>query len=263
MSKKLIRIDNQSTPPVLTGFIYGHSKVGKTTLVGSTAEVEEMCPAVMIDCGTSSVSIQGEDRYEGLEVLRVMEFDGISEAHTWLSPGPKGGNALEEYGFKTIILDELDQLHYKALAKVMKRNVTVGDHFGKGRADVNDVQIQDFGEARSMVLNVVEGFLKFNTNLLVTSLVRIAEDALDKNKEYRMPSLAGQLRDDVPARMALYIYMDVQPATQNSEERRVAYFSTTRKFKAGVWGPARADRLGAEMDDPTMRKIYDAFVGKG
>ncbi len=243
--------------PPLTSFIYGHSKAGKTTLTASVVDVPEMMPAVMVDFGTSSASVQGEPKYRDLDVFRVLEFDGVSEVHTMLSSGPKGGNLLAEKGYRTIILDEGDKLHRQAITKVMRRNVRDGDRYGKSRVNMSDVQLQDFGEARDMVLAVYEAFLKFNVNLLVTSLVRIKEDELQNNREYRMPSLAGQLRDDIPSMMALYTYLDV-----NRDGERVAYFTPTYQFKAGVWGLARADRFGAEMKNPTMRKIYDAFVGK-
>jgi len=259
---RLITIDNMSVPPPLTAFIYGHSKVGKTILASTAAEVEEMCPVLMIDCGTSSASVQGEPRFSNMDVIRMLEFDAISEIYTWLSP--RGKNMLAEKGYRTIIIDEGDKLQRKALIKVMERNITVGDRHGKKRANLTDTWLEDFGEARDMTIGVYEQFMKFNTHFIATSLVRIKEDDIDF-REYRMPSMPGQLRDDIPSMMALYIYLDVAVPTREDADapaRRVAYFSGTRKFKAGVWGPARAERFGAEMVDPTMRKIFDAYVGE-
>lgn len=257
-------IEDTSAAPSLTAFIYGHSKAGKTVLAASSAMVDEMCPVLMLDCGTGGDSIRGEKGFEKVDVVRILDFDGISEAHTWLSPGPKGKDALVKRGYKTIIIDEVDKLHRKALIKVMERNLRGGDRHGKSRANMEDVWLEDFGEARGMVLGVFEHFLKFGTNLIGCSLVRIKEDDVD-GREYRMPSLAGQLRDDIPSLMAVYVYLDVLAPTRDQKDpigKRIAYFTQTRNFKAGVWGPSRADRFGAEMIDPTMRKIYDAFVGK-
>ncbi len=254
-------VSNTSAPPPFTGFIYGHSKAGKTILACSSAEVEEMSPVLLVDCGTSADSIRGEKRFESVEVARVLDFDGISEVHTWLSPGPRGKNALAERRYRTIIIDEVDKLHRKALTKIMERNMRSGDRHGKTRANMEDMWLEDFGEARGMVLGVFEHFLKFGTHLIGCSLVRIKEDDVD-GKEYRMPSLSGQLRDDIPSMMAVYIYLDVKTSSDDPEGKRIAYFSPTRRFKAGVWGPGRAARLGAEMVNPTMDRIYDAFVGK-
>lgn len=245
--------------PWLRFCFYGDSKVGKTMLAASAVDVPDMSPVLVISAGSSANTLRGEPRFKNVHIWRIDEFAGFNDIYDWLAPVDEGG-AGHYADYKTIVLDELDNMHLMRLREIMVEVIRDDPN-----RDPDVPSKREWGKARSAVLNVIDAFAKLPTHLIITTWAEHSTVELT-GQDRIMPSLPGKLAGEMSGRVDILAYMEVntprkRPGQQLTEEEqqgvRIVYFAPTKRFVTGVWGVSRAEKLGAEMINPTMQQIYE------
>ncbi len=235
--------------------IVGNSGSGKTVLAASACEVPELSPVLIADCGSSSDSILGEQRFSNVKVVRTQTPEQIQALYKHLAPVEWGGDGAVEH-YKTLVIDELDEQHTLFMRQTMERVVAEDS-----RRDIFVPSQREWGMAFNYTLQIVDWFRALPINLIFTFMPAIKEDSITAREQISI-GLPGQLSEKIAKRLSQIIYLEIKSTTQVSGNRqvqtniRVANFQPTAKFVAKTRGIERATRLGASMEDPTFAKIY-------
>lgn len=246
------------TSPWYKMIFYGKSKVGKTTLAASAVEVAEMRDVLVMSNGTGVNTLRGEPDFADVSILTVREWEQYTQIYEWLADG-----AVEKY--KTVIWDEADHSWLMRAREIMKEVVAE-----RPSQNENVLSPREYGIVRMEMLSVLDKFLTLPCHFIMTTWAEISPDPhTGINK--MMISTPGKLASELPGRVDCYVYMETQqprkkPGQVLTEEetrgQRIAYFAPTVKFEAGVWGRSKAVRLGTEMVEPTMSKIFAKLENK-
>lgn len=243
--------------PYLKCAIYGPSGSGKTTLAASAVEVADLSPVLFIDCGNSSDTLLGEPRFADVQIMRVVNLDDLQKIFVWLAPkewGIGGQGAVENY--RTVIIDEFDELHMFTMRMIM-------DELVKQKPERNRYlpSQQEWGIARSRMLEMIDWFRSLPCNFFVVCVPNIKENELTNREEVTL-GLPGKLANDLAKRLSLVLYLEMQTkrsgvgANAVTTTTRVAKFAPSPRHHTKVRGESRAARLGEEMDSPSMTEIF-------
>jgi len=150
--------------------------------------------------------------------------------------------------YRTVILDGLTEYHAMIMATVMKQS---------GRASNQMPQLQDYGAASVIMLNFLRDVRRqARTHFLTTAgQAMVADEA--SGVLHVSPDVVGKLSYRVPRYFHIVGHLTAELRASkggevSKEERRlqVQPFSHVR-------AKDRSSKLGAVLEDPTMRKIYD------
>jgi hypothetical protein len=246
--------------------LYGHSKVGKSFMAGDSQNIEGMSPAICISFGAGYTTFMNEPRFAGLRIVRPQNVEEISSFFNWLRPDwdgdHSGKNKLVEYGWRTIIIDDLDRMHELLLRERM-RTVIKAKEFREEDKPAQD----DWGVARAQTLKIVDWFLALPAHVIMTCWAEKSRDA-ESERDKLMPSLPGKLPNDLAGRFGIVSYMEFSlprqrklAAGESTEGVRLAHFYPSNAYIAGIWGESRTARLGNEMENPSMQEVYQRLQG--
>jgi len=254
-------INASEQQPFVRMGVVGPSGVGKTTLAASAAEEPEMSPVLVIDCGESSDTILGEQRFQNVQVIRVRSMEEMQSVFQWLAPSERfagGGDGYKD--FRTIVIDESDELHLSAMRPLMR------EAHEKKNQDLHVASEREWGKVRNMMLDVVDWFRTLPVHLIFTYVPYLKKDAITGAEKVTI-GLAGKLSDDLGKRFSLVVYLDIVEEAKlvggkrQVKQTRKLIFNATSRVLTKVRGESRAARFGDEMLDPTMSKVYKAYFG--
>ena len=259
----------EDAPKFIRMMVYGESGSGKTQFCATAVEVNNMCPVLLLDCGTSSDTIIAEPRFKNVQIARLTKWNDLQDYYEWLLPVDKGGQG-NPLKIKTVILDELNTIYRSLLEKVIAHKVKI-----KPRNTVYEIQLSDYGDARRMMHLMLDSYLQLNINLLVTALVH--EATTETGTKKYLPNLAGKLAEEVPGRFSSVGYLSVDIPTRLSKKNnpsteeeqitefgiRIMRFVETRKIMAKWRGETETKWLGSEFENPTLPRILNTINKKG
>lgn len=250
--------------PYYKFLFYSDSKVGKTHLAGTSQQVEGMAPVLACGFGNGLDTLIGEPDFVGLSTLKIRSLQEVNDIYNWLRPDwdndGTGGNAVQNY--RTVILDELDRMYDLLMRERMIEVVRE-----KPERNPDKPALDDYGVVRWQFLRIVDWFLALPAHIIMTAWVERNTDP-NTNRQMLTPSLPGKLASELPGRFGILSFMEYnlprrRPQTPNDDPNgvRLAHFSASSNFVAGVWGKSRSERLGTEMENPTMYRIYNLLEG--
>ncbi len=243
--------------PYIEMLIHGAARVGKTIFAATACEVPELSPVLYIDCGNSSDSILGDERFSSINVTVVRNLNDLENIYYYLAPEPEGEGHFQD--FKTIIVDELDFLHTKTMREIMHIA-----HEENSKQDEDVPSMREWGIGRTQILRVVDWFREIPIHLIL-----ISSTSYDEKQPYDfMPGLPGQLGKDLSYRISIITYFenktpprDPKDIKKKPEMQRIAHFEGSSKYLAGVRNINRAERFNGSLINPTMRDVYNAYYG--
>ncbi len=242
--------------PTLKMGVYGRSGAGKTQLAATACEVEELSPVCYLDCGSSSDTILGEKRFSSLkDVYRLRTLDDLTAMFNWLAPEEWGGEG-NINNYRTLVIDEFDELHTQTMRKVMEFAVKLNPN-----QDPYVPSPREWGIMRSKMLEIVDWIGVLPVNLIWLCTPNIKEDQYTLRDQLTL-GLPGKLSDDVSKRLSIIAYMEVitKRLRENGENvdktQRLLHFAPTGKYLTKVRGASRAERLGDNIENPTMSEIW-------
>lgn len=239
----------------VTGFIYGASGAGKTFMIRSAVENPDMYPVLVCSCDSGELTLKDLIDNEKLVVAQT-GLDDLSRILSFVS-GPKNT-------FKTIVIDNLTELHRRAL---MTRS-TMRVESGKA-ASIGELTMQDYGIARTQLLSVVSNYalnLK-GINVFFTALSHTVVDELSGAVSYE-PDLAGRLSGEVPGYCDVVGFLTVKTPSASDLRKAERAGKTLRSTRVLVTNQTRqvpiarnrGGKLGDEMVNPTLPKIRSLLL---
>lgn len=258
---------------VFNMMIYGEVGEGKTPLVGSVVDVEEMMPALLIDCDEGTLSIRDITELDTVHLpelavkltearraplreknpaaaakINVDEWGALEHVYNFL----RGG----EHQYKTVILDGGSDLE-----KFCENNILSNPN--EKRAD-RDAELAEIGDYRRIQERLKRTYTKFRDvrtrdgrrmNLLATAHEAKGQDPQTMKPSFQ-PMYIGKGKVLISSRFDIVARL----VTVEEGNRRVKYLVPS--LEGRTRGRDRSRALGDKMQDPSMRKIYDLIFAK-
>lgn len=236
--------------------VFGAPGCGKTWLCGTTIDVPEMCPVLLIDNDGGSRTVRGKDQFLGITIWRVYDFEAYNQIYTSIINSPDK--------FKTIIIDNLGALYNMVMDMEME---AVCSNDSSREPDVPSQR--EYMICRGIVRKLVKFFTdlgEYGINVIFTCHVEMDKSEMDKIKKIR-PALAGKLAFEIPGNVPIVGYMTGEAVRQTrslgSNNKEVSAPKIVRKIvfqpHNNIDAKDQSDSLGFEMTDPTMLQIAQAI----
>lgn len=240
-------VSSGDIPDRVTGFIYGPSGSGKTFMVRSAVEDPDMFPILVCSCDSGELTLRDLIDDDKLVVTQT-GLEELSNVFNYLHS--------RQNRFKTVVIDNLTELHRRALMARGDQRVAEG----KAKT-VGEFTMQDYGIARTQILAVVSNFALQLTgmNVFFTALSTTVTDELSGAVSYE-PDIAGRLSGEVPGYCDVvgYLTVDTPSAAEvRKAERegrtlpieRVLITNATRQVPIAR---NRGGKLGDKVQNPTL-----------
>jgi len=146
---------------LLNGLVVGPAGDGKTSLLATAADVEEMAPVLFLDIEGGTLSVAHRQDIWKERIKTVDQFESVF----W-----KLANGAKEYAeFKSVVVDSGTELASMGLEE------TVSDAFKKGgnRESRDDVQLQDYGKNTTRQRRLFRWFRDLDKHVLITALPQV------------------------------------------------------------------------------------------
>lgn len=222
--------------------LYGQPGIGKTWLAGTSIQHKDLSPVLLIDADGGSKTVRGKKRFEGIDIIRVYQFEAFNEIYAMLEKASK---------YKTVIIDNLGMVHSMAMdlemEKVCRDDPAREPHVPSRR---------EYGIVRAQIHKLVRFFTELGVNLVVTAHAELDKDEVTGLTRIR-PAIAGKLAYEIPGLVDVVGYLETERPEKGGGRRknddviRVARFQPYRRVDA----KDESDNLGVTMQDPTMPKI--------
>jgi len=219
--------------------VYGPPGGGKTRLCASAAQVEEMCPIVLLDIDRGTMSLR-KLPWE-ITVVPILTWDQVKKIVDWLM--------LSEHGFKTVVWDSLSELFKLIQQDIMKQDLMKP---GKDSRDLDSPSLDQWYRAMNRTTRVLD-ILKTGTfNLLCTcgSHLRVNEQT---GLSFTKLALPGTLADEVPGVFDVVGYLWTEFERKTSVTRRFLQTVGSTQIVAGKDRDVIGNVL---LEEPNMTKIW-------
>lgn len=247
MGRKATEVDRW-----LNFMCYGKPGSGKTTLMGSCADIEEMRGVLFIDAESGDLAVQENERIKNPQYLignrvRVTSFKEVAMIHQFLTSHCKFRDAnmvdkmreqeawlrgvpIEEIGepvrFKTIMMDSITEIDIYCTYGLL--GITQDKMLHGEASDVDVARFDEFRKNNQMIQMLCRAYRDLPMHFLASCARTFAEDEM--KKRYYSPALTGQLKTQVPGFFDIVGYMDIQ--TLGDKTERKLWVNPVKNFEA-------------------------------
>ena len=223
----------------LNFLVYGEPGVGKTVLAGSSAEVSEMAPVLILDVEGGTFSIR--DRNPEVDVVRVQTWNDMQKVYDGLVKG--------ELVYKTVVLDSLTEIQKFSMGLIMEKLVK-----DDPERDPDVPGMREWGKNIEQIRRLVRAFRDLPMNTIFTALsvsTRDPRTGLDKIR----PGLSGKLSGEVAGFVDIVGYMYVKSIDGELQRLLLTAATDTQVAKD------RSAKLPPVVQNPTLPTIYQSIFG--
>jgi hypothetical protein len=217
---------------------------GKTHLLGTAQEDERTAPMLLLDFEGGHETLAGLD----INIAPIRSWDDYSEAYELLASDSA------ENVYKSVGIDSISETHIWALLQIITRKGY--DLDGNAiRKEPDLIEMGDYGIAGTQMRRLLREFRDLPMHVFYTSTVKeIDERGVGKVK---VPSLSGQMADEVVALMSIVGYLALDPQGEEGNDR-VLLLQNYPGFRTKVRAPWGFDAPD-EIEDPSITKLLDAL----
>lgn len=219
------------------GLFFSPGGNGKTTLLGSAQLDARTSPMLLLDFEGGTESLTGLD----IDVAPIRSWDDYNEAYELL--------ASEDHGYKSLGIDSISETHIFALLDIL-------EHEGPTRKDPELLEQRDYGKATVQMRRLLRTFRDLPMHVFFTSHAKEVE--IPRQGRVQLPSLSGQMAEEVSGLMSVVGYLATYEETEGDEvvTHRTLLLKNFPRFRTKVrtpWGVTSPD----ELIDPTITDLLD------
>lgn len=267
------RIETPSTRKRhLKMLIYGNYGTGKTTLAGSSNQVESMRDVLLIDAESGDLSLDGMD---GVDTVRVMDYKTVARVQEFLkrhcalrdkqnADGSIGdiegmrqleamlrGCDLEDIEtprhYNTVIIDSLTEVESHCMYQLLGISDTT-----RLDEEVQSAEWSEYKKNHSMIGRLVRSFRDLPMHVIMTCAQQYVQD--ENKRQLFTPALTGKLAAQVQGFMDVVGYLVVGNAEEGQAAPRRLYVQPSGNKRYDAKNRFAAFK-GSYFDNPTIESI--------
>lgn len=229
--------------------IYGPSRSGKTSFIGSAAFDTRTSPMLLLDFEGGSTSLVGVDDRQ-LQIYRIRTWQDYNEAYEFLLNDNVNDDG--EPIFKSIGIDSITETHYFSIFSVVERDLEINENRRKRGGNEYTVEEADYGKSLNQMRRFLREFRDIpNVHCFFTALAKTTVEP--REGSVRKPSMLGQLAEEVVGMFDVSAYLTVS-REENDSVVRTLVLQNYPGIRSGI-------RLGFDESIPDEITIENPTAG--
>lgn len=276
---KIESLDEVTT--YLNLLVYGKYGSGKTTLVASACDVDEMADVLLIDVESGQMAIRKNDRIkrtDRIDVVRVSSFKQVAQVHKYLLAhtrlrdrgdieglrnleaqykGVSPDTIKEPKQYRSAIIDSLSELNTLCIYELLGLSTNMDLENALKDGDMEVPEWAEYKKNNQVMQLILRAFRDLPMNTLYTCHAGYVQDEM-KRFHYSL-GLTGKLASQAQGFMDIVGYLVVGQLAEgqkDSQAPRQLRVQPTGKFDAKN---RRASFKAAHFDNPLMSTIWKAI----
>jgi AAA domain len=216
--------------------IFSPAGHGKTFLLGTAQEDPRTAPMLLLDFEGGEETLAGLD----IDVARIRSWEDYNEAFELVSD--------ENCPYKSLGIDSISETHIWGL-------LTRIDEKGPSRKEPDLIEQGDYGVVSTQMRRLLREFRDLPMHVFYTAGSKEIE--VRKEGKVRVPSMAGQLAEEVVHLMSVVGYL-AKGEDEDGDEFRSLLLQNWGGFRTKVrtkWRAVAPD----EIEDPDITKLLDVL----
>ncbi len=230
-----LKISKPEDRRFLKSLMFGPAGHGKTYFLGTAQDDPRTYPMLLLDFEGGDETLAGLD----IDVAEIRGWDDYNEAFEILTD--------ENCPYKSIGIDSISETHIWALLSRV-------DEKGASRKEPDLIEQGDYGVVSTQMRRMLREFRDLPMHVFYTAGAKEVE--VRKEGKVRIPSMAGQLAEEVVHLMSVVGYL--AKGEEEGEEFRTLLLQNYAGFRTKVrtkWGATAPD----EIEDPTVTSLLDVL----
>jgi AAA domain len=228
----------------LNMLIYGISGVGKTLLAGTSVDVEQMSPILVIDAEEGSLTLNAlAEQTDRISVLSMREWKRMQSVYDDLYTG--------KHPYRTVVIDSGTEVQQLAMNDVLGTDGKV--------LDIGITpEFKDWYKNTEQIRRMIRAFRDLPMHTIVTALEADYQDPRTKALMKR-PAFSNKLSQQIPAFFDAVFYMYVKEVSGDRPNLRLCLTDKTDRVVA----KCRTQGVPQVIENPTMPVIFDYLIRRG
>lgn len=228
--------------------VYGDVGVGKTRLAGSSDEIPELRPILVIDAEGGSFTLR--EPFPNVEIVRVNQWQELQKVFDELHSGA--------HDYRTIVIDSLTELQMMNMNHIMNKLQDRDEERWGKQQDGEIASMLEWQVNSKQVRKFIRLFQDLPMTTIFTSLMKE-----DRHKitgvVHKRPNLPGKLAIAVAGQFDFVLYYYLQKIENEGKEELARLLLT--EATDTVTAKDRSNKLPKPvMINPTMTEIYKYAV---
>lgn len=259
--------------------VYAAHGTGKTTLMGSAADVEEMRDVLVLDFESGKMTLKDNPRIEHpeyIDTIRITNFKQLGKVHEYLKQHCRARDNDDEKllkelqskftgvpidkikrvrRYQTVGIDSLSELDTLSMYEMLGIGSDSNLNEVMNGGEMATAEWGEYKKNNQMLQLVIRAYRDLPINVIL-----VCHSAFTQDEAKRMlyaPALTGKLQKQVQGFVDIVGYMkclEIPPGSDAKEAPRRMYLHPVGKFDAKC---RIASSTVSWLDDPTMTEVWD------